>query len=187
MKKKASRFVASEDLSSAGSDSSTGFFLAGRPCLGRGLAPSRRTGRQRRDRGVVRQRIAARRGAGKQELPDVHEERQERPREGHDGLARPHRRGCRRRASPLRPSSQEWSAEALSQNQVGKKQTMQNALIQGKIPMSIVSQMPKWRLMKASAVPVRTGPVKNGQNSKIGPTASSMKVPKVSTCSKPGS
>ena len=58
---------------------------------------------------------------------------------------------------------------------------MQNALTQGKIPMSIVIQMPKWRLMKASAAPVRTGPVKNGQKSKIGPTASSKNVPKVST------
>ena len=52
---------------------------------------------------------------------------------------------CRRRAILKRRNSTEWSVEALSQNQVGKKQTMQNALIQGKIPMSIVSHMPKWR------------------------------------------
>jgi len=37
-------------------------------------------------------------------------------------------------------------AKGTSQNHPGKKQTIQNALIQGKIPMSIVSQMPKWRL-----------------------------------------
>jgi hypothetical protein len=63
---------------------------------------------------------------------------------------------------------------------------MQNALIQGKIPMSIVNQMPKWRLIMASTVPVRTGPAKNGQNSRNSPKASSVNVPKVSTCSKPG-
>ena len=63
---------------------------------------------------------------------------------------------------------------------------MQNALTQGKIPISIVSQMPKWRLMKASAAPVRTGPVKNGQKSRIGPTASSKNVPNVSNPSRSG-
>jgi hypothetical protein len=34
--------------------------------------------------------------------------------------------------------------------------------------MSIVSHMPKWRPMKASTPAVRTGPVKNGQNSRNG-------------------
>ena len=70
---------------------------------------------------------------------------------------------CRRRANSNRRNSTERSVEALSQNQVGKKQTMQKALIQGKIPMSIVSHMPKWKLIKASAAPVRTGPVKKGR------------------------
>src|SRR5215207_4642134 len=145
---------------------------------GHGLALARRPDRQGRDRG--RQRVALRRGGTEQELPGIVQEKATTASAERTAVR------CRRRAFSNRPSSAEWSIAAFSQNQVGKKQTMQNALIQGKIPISIVSQMPKWRLMTASAAPVRTGPVKNGQNSRINPVASSANVPKVSTCSKVG-
>jgi hypothetical protein len=63
---------------------------------------------------------------------------------------------------------------------------MQKALTQGKIPIFIVSQMPKWRLIKAAMAAVRTGPVKNGKNSRTGPKASSARVPNVSALSRSG-
>ena len=63
---------------------------------------------------------------------------------------------------------------------------MQSALIQGKNPISIMVQIPKWRLMKANSIAVRTGPVKNGKKSRNGPMASSPRVAKVRIRSKSG-
>src|ERR687895_807319 len=58
---------------------------------------------------------------------------------------------CKRRAMLGRSGNAVRSfGMALSQNQLGRKQTIQNALTKEKRPISIINQMPSCRLMKAS-------------------------------------